>query len=552
MKFKSLGSKIIISLSLIGTLMTIIACIAVSSIIESRMQQEVQVKAQELITRTAQMFMVSTVKFNEEFTATSEPSEKAKIHADWMRTITAVDLAVTNNFGEEQSRVRLYTDPKIVGLPSFGAEVTAAQQGFETQTLKSFAQGEGPIIRWSTQHYQIGIPLKSDMHPGCANCHNVPTTGATLLGGLTVSVPLTQLNQQRLISTIWICSTLVLALAATLIAITWLIRRGVISPLRILNLHTQQASEQLSKGQVQTNFPEVGKHEIGAISGSFSNLLEVVKRLIDNLINNSHQVNDAAQETARMAGEQQKAANLQQQKIVSVLDSLAHLQDAGQVVSARAGTTSETTTNVMEQVNAGKQAMDKTLSTIHELAKEVKRAGEVVTSLDQRSDSIGSIISTIDGIAEQTNLLALNAAIEAARAGEQGRGFAVVADEVRTLAQRTQQATGEINQLIQELQSDARTASQVMSRGGEQATLTVDNAYNTQQQLDSITEQMANINDLNQEIASAVGNQANTIGDINNNLKTVSEEAASSVTSADQMALHSDNLKELSQRMNQL
>ncbi|MGB1237899.1 MAG: methyl-accepting chemotaxis protein [Pseudomonadales bacterium] len=551
MTFKSLGSQLNLSLAAIGTLATVVACLTVNSIMQARMQQGVQSKAQELIARTAQMFMVSTIKFNDQFTTADNPADKAKIHADWMRTITAVDQAVTNDFGDKQSRVRLYTNAGIVGLNGFGGEATAAQRGFETETLTAFTKGQGPITQWDAQRYQIGVPLKSDMHPGCANCHGVSTDSSTLLGGLSVTVPLSELNAQRIINTVWICSSLIVALATTLLAVTWLMRRRVIKPLKQLNDHTQAASVQLAQGKANTQFPIVGKYEINAISGSFNHLLAVAKGLVDNLTSNSQQVHHAAQETANMAGQQQQAASLQQHNISSVLDSLTHLQQAGHLVSERADSTSATSAQVMEQVNTGKQAMDLTLETIHALAREVQQAGEVVTSLDQRSDSIGSIISTIDGIAEQTNLLALNAAIEAARAGEQGRGFAVVSDEVRSLAQRTQQATAEINQLIQALQGDARTASQVMSRGAEQATLTVDNARNTQQQLDSINDEMANINSLNQEIASAVDDQSTTIGDINTHLQSISEKAVHSVESADQMAAHSDHLKGLSEKMNQ-
>jgi methyl-accepting chemotaxis protein len=161
-----------------------------------------------------------------------------------------------------------------------------------------------------------------------------------------------------------------------------------------------------------------------------------------------------------------------------------------------------------EEAQNGQAVVDRTINAIDALASEVDRAANVIHRLEQDSDKIGTVLDVIKGIAEQTNLLALNAAIEAARAGEQGRGFAVVADEVRTLASRTQQSTAEIQQMIERLQAGAQEAVSVMEDSRSRASDSVSSAQSAGQSLESITRSVASITDMNTQIASAADEQS--------------------------------------------
>lgn len=549
MVFNSLSKQVLATFSAIGALATLLFIWFLSSSIKSNMLADTEDKATELLGRTAQMFMVSTIKFNEQYTAAQDPVKKAEIHADWARTIQAVDTAVTNDFGNSQSRVRLFSDSRFVSPPSMGGAATAATGNYEMAALKAFSQKQNLFTEHTDDMYKIAVPLYSDMHPGCANCHGVSTSEKILLGGVSVNVPLTEANATVTSRVITSTSVMLLIMITFLATIYFFITQKVIRPIKSLNKQTTQITRAIESGDLNKNIELNAEHEIRDMANSFTELLSVIRGLFANLTSNSQQVLSSAETTSSMANAHQTVAVKQQNNINHIVDALQNLLQAGALVSERAESTAMTSEQVNNSVKQGSSTMEQTLTAIDALSVEVNKASEVIQTLDQRSDSIGSIISTIDGIAEQTNLLALNAAIEAARAGEQGRGFAVVADEVRTLAKRTQEATSEINELIKNLQSDARRASTVMQKGTQSAQNTVDLAQQAQDKLVQITDQVSTINDMNKDIAQASQDQMTTVQDIDSLLKHVSEDTDSSVTAANAMAKESDNLKSLSKRM---
>ena len=186
-----------------------------------------------------------------------------------------------------------------------------------------------------------------------------------------------------------------------------------------------------------------------------------------------------------------------------------------------------------QEANSGKNVVGQTVSAIQLLATNVEQAADVIQKLEVDTTEIGGVLDVIKGIADQTNLLALNAAIEAARAGEQGRGFAVVADEVRTLASRTQESTEEINKMIESLQTGAKNAVSAMETGREQARTGVEQATLAGESLNAITQSVATINDMNTQIASAAEEQSKVSDEINRNVVNISQladETASHVT----------------------
>ncbi len=201
-----------------------------------------------------------------------------------------------------------------------------------------------------------------------------------------------------------------------------------------------------------------------------------------------------------------------------------------QTVAEHAQNASSLTENASQQAQTGQQFVKSTISKMSELSKDISASAQAVNQVEQRVGALSRVVGTIRRISEQTNLLALNAAIEAARAGEAGRGFAVVADEVRNLAQRTQNATVEIQEMISQLQSSANSAVNLMEKSVVQAADGVELITNAGSELDGIVNQVQLLNDMNFQIAAAAGQQSNVAEEMNENLNNVRALVEGSVT----------------------
>ena len=213
-------------------------------------------------------------------------------------------------------------------------------------------------------------------------------------------------------------------------------------------------------------------------------------------------------------------------EIQEVLDAISSMSAAVHDASQNATTAAQAARDASREADSGQNVVNSVTGSIHSLADEVERAATAIQKLEADTESIGAILEVIRGIADQTNLLALNAAIEAARAGEQGRGFAVVADEVRTLAQRTQEATQEINDMIARLQDGSKNAVGVMAEGRRQAELSVEQAQKAGESLQAITGAIGSISSMNEQIAAAVEQQTAAADAINRTLHGMGDSAS--------------------------
>jgi methyl-accepting chemotaxis protein len=265
--------------------------------------------------------------------------------------------------------------------------------------------------------------------------------------------------------------------------------------------------------------------EIGALCAGLEYMKERLRGVMALMSSTSGQLAGAAEQMTAVSEQTLQAINRQQGEINQVATAMAEMSATAHEVAENASHTSESAREADSEAQQGQGVVRQSVNGISNLAQNVLEASEVIHRLDQDSEQIGSILDVIRGIAEQTNLLALNAAIEAARAGEQGRGFAVVADEVRTLAQRTQKSTQEIQGMIEQLQTGARNAVQVMEQGRQRTDESVEQSSRAGSSLDVITTAVSRITDMNLQIASAAHEQS-----------MVAEEMTRNVTQINQMA----------------
>ncbi|WP_148610680.1 methyl-accepting chemotaxis protein [Aeromonas sobria] len=267
----------------------------------------------------------------------------------------------------------------------------------------------------------------------------------------------------------------------------------------------------------------VGQDELAAISRDYNVTLETLRTLMLRVRENGVTVVESATDIEARTCRSQEVIADQQGETHQVATAIKELAATSQDMAGNALQAARMTQEAQNVVGQGEDVVERTIKAIDHINREVLRTADTIGQLEQQCSQIGGVISVIRGIAEQTNLLALNAAIEAARAGEQGRGFAVVADEVRSLANRTQGATVEIQQMIEQLQSGARASVTAMSAASHEAQEGVGLAQEAKQAFGAITEKVDQMVDTNAIIASAIEQQGAVVNEIERNVVRISD-----------------------------
>ncbi|MGS4883264.1 methyl-accepting chemotaxis protein [Photobacterium damselae] len=306
----------------------------------------------------------------------------------------------------------------------------------------------------------------------------------------------------------------------------------VLAPMQRLRIAMENIAT--GDGDLTQRVPVESSDELGQLATSFNQFVDkihvtvqAVYQTINTVSSQAVQIKDTTQTVVERVVDQQEQSAL----AATAVNEMSATSDT---VSQHASEAAQASQLVSDESNAAKVVLHQTVAAINQLSEEIESSSIVISDLERDVSNIASILDVIRGIADQTNLLALNAAIEAARAGEQGRGFAVVADEVRSLASKTQESTGEIQIMIERLQQGANQAVKAMSLSSQSGIATVEQANNANRSLESITDSINVVNEMNLQIATAATQQSQVSEDINLNIQKIADNSQDVVVSSNQ------------------
>ncbi len=284
-------------------------------------------------------------------------------------------------------------------------------------------------------------------------------------------------------------------------------------------------SERVASGDLTVNINTSDDDELGALARAMEKMRTHLLNVISQISETSSRLLSSVEDIAVVTRAASSHMLGQRSETEQVATAMNEMTATVHEVSNNILATANSAQKAAEETSMGAKIVEEAVKSISVLADQISSASEIINRVEHNSHNISSVVDVIKNIAEQTNLLALNAAIEAARAGEQGRGFAVVADEVRTLASRTQQSTGEINEMISQLQLESKSSVGAMNKSCEQAGIVVGKAQNAGQSLNTIAQTVSRISELSAQIATAAEEQTAVSEEINRNIVHINEAA---------------------------
>ncbi len=544
LKNMNIGTRFIVSVCAVAVVVTGMG-LWVISVQENDKITMMLTKRSEVIEQMVQITRAYIAKNYVGKLKKSKAAAEITVSKDHLENPDAIPFpaTATREMGEEATKLGAFSNRLYSQNPLNPQNV--AKDSFETDALKAIMSGAPSYSRVEEVNgnptFRRATPDKATA-AACISCHSDKQVGDTL-GVLSVSLPMGPVIAASRESLMKTAGTLGAVILCVLVTVYWTLRTSVLKPLAQMMSISRDIAQ--GEGDLTKRVPDEGTDEIATLGKYFNEFIAKLQGMIKKVAHVTDKVASASVELSATAEEISKGTDTLTSRASQTAAAVEEMNATVGQVAQNSGKAASLAQETVTTAKEGGTVVSNTISGMQQLSEAVANSATIIAALGKSSDQIGEIVRTIEDIADQTNLLALNAAIEAARAGEQGRGFAVVADEVRKLAERTTKATKEIGDMIRQIQHDTRGAVDSMQQGTQKVSAGVELVNKTGEALTQIVQMVSESADMIRQIAVASEQQSVATQQIASDIENVAKVTKDSASGASESAKASQDLSQL-------